>query len=183
MRWVQWLHAPTSEALSLLRQQARRVGGQMLGVEPERLRIAYQTPSGRPVLMLDNLPSALSLSLSNVDKDTVVAIDDCDVIGVDLVRLHDGPGLRYWFDQEEDHPGPMQAASQWAAREAAYKAMAIDRPFVPDEFSIEAAQDLTFLWRFTAPGHHFQGTGAYSIHGHLLCAVASRQAFDKGKVM
>lgn len=162
---------------ALARREACLIGSGMLGVDASRLRLAYTSPSGRPALLLDGRASSLNISLSHLDHHVGIAVDDCSQIGIDLVNVASARGLQTWAGSEkegvEDDSWP---AFGWAAREAAFKALSLDRLFVPDEFEVKPVEHLQFIWRFVAPGYHHVGVGKFMIEDDdTVCAVAWNQ--------
>ncbi len=146
-------------------------------------RVAYLSPSGRPVLTRGTRPCEASISFAHVDMLTAVAIDDRHSIGIDLVPLRDSPSLQDWAtgDRTGELPSSGGPAFCWAAREAAYKATALDVPFRPDSFAFSVLNADVFLWTFRDDGQEACGEGRFALHGSVVCALAVRNSVWRGE--
>jgi len=107
-----------------------------------RLRLASLLPSGRPIGLIDGSRATCGISLSHVADLLAVAVGPRPTVGVDLVDVATaGRGLEHWFDESQRRlataidadcgAAGYGRAALWAAREAAFKAAAIDAPFAP----------------------------------------------------
>lgn len=137
-------------------------------------RVAYELPSGRPTITCGAKDCAVSVSLSHIDLLTAMVLDDELTVGIDLVRLSDAAGLRDWTvgDLTSNLRSSDAAAYCWAAREAAYKALAFDRPFQPDNFGISFSDRGSFKWTFKDHDRQISGQGCYELFDGIVCAVA-----------
>lgn len=174
MNRIRVIEIESEYSRALARSQACLLGSGILGVDASRLRLAYLSPSGRPALLLDGRPCALNISLSHLDRHIGIAVDDCNPIGIDLVNLASARSLQSWAGKEKKKVEQKDtwAAFEWAAREAAFKALSIDRLFIPDEFEIEPSGNLQFKWRFLAPDYCHSGIGNFMMQEDTVCAVA-----------
>ena len=173
MKRISVIQSKPGRASAVARHQARLIGSEILDIDPNRLRLAYASPSGRPVLMLDGRLSTLRISLSHLDHYVGIAVDDRDPVGIDLVSLSDASGLQSWLQNKElKLVQPAWSAFEWAARESAFKALSIDRVFVPDEFEIRKDGKLKFQWSFITQGHYQSGVGKFMLQNDIVCALA-----------
>jgi phosphopantetheinyl transferase len=179
------LAAHRAERGLILKRSAQELGSAILGVPSKSLRIAYSMPSGRPVLMVGNVTSPISLSFSHLDDVVAVAIDDEHTVGIDLVRAEDAKTLSAWMPPmgSDSGYGADLAAYSWAAREAAFKAAVIDRPFRPDEIQILLTGGRSFRWSAVEAGSTVSGDGHFELHASVICAIAVRRGRMNGSAI
>ncbi len=164
---------------------AERLAANVLGVSPSSLRVAALPPSGRPVVLHGGAPAACGISISHTHRrpassapTELVAIAACrgGQVGIDIVapaavspeplaRFLESDGLSAVTD-------PRNVPLEWAAKEAAYKAAAVDEGFRPRRVAVERISEQAFRWRVSGFFRAVHGTGRFIVEGDHVVAVA-----------
>ncbi len=183
MRLVKVFDAASKNRNEIVKRTVRTFFDSASVTASDAYRVAYRSPSGRPVLTRGTLPCEASISFAHVDMLTAIAIDDRASIGIDLVRLEDSCALQDWAtgDRTERLPSMGGAAFCWAAREAAYKATALDIPFRPDSFAFSVLNARSFIWTCRQEDYEVFGEGLFALHGSVVCALAVRNSLRRGE--
>lgn len=182
MRVVKLIEGDLKTRHTAMRSYLEEFFASSLPTAENSYRVAYELPSGRPIVIRGAKEYAVSLSLSHVGSLTAMVVDDEVAVGIDLVRSDDSGGLEDWSvgDRTSILPSSFKAAYCWAAREAAYKALAIDRPFRPDSFRISFFDLVSFDWNFHENDLKTSGKGSCELVGGVVCAVASGRPLRQG---
>ncbi len=168
---------------ALARELAEQVAADRLGLSRAAVRVASQQPSGRPLIMVDGRPIRAAVSLAHVEGLVAAAVAEDGGVGIDLVDPAEaGRGLDWWFTPDELALEPDEGllrARLWAAKEAAYKAAALDEELRPRTITIESLRPGAFTW--TARGRFASAAGsgrflAAGRHGVAVAAARSRLA-------
>lgn len=150
-----------------------------LDVDRDTVRLAALMPSGRPVAVVDGMPSGMSVSISHLDG--LVGAGTCDDarVGLDIVDPAEaGRGLDVWFTPDElallpDDHGLLRPLL-WAAKEAAYKAAHLDTEFRPRTVTILDLSPSGFTWTAGDRFAHVRGSGRFiGIHGHVVAVAVA----------
>lgn len=187
-RWVHVWAAPTG-GLSLSvagTRLAERVAAHVLGVPPSSLRVAPLAPSGRPVVLPAGAAGDCGISISHLRRPPddpsvgggLVAAAACRGahVGVDLVAPGDVSAesiARFLEGSASSAAGDARHAVRlWAAKEAAYKAAAIDEAFRPRRIVIEQPAPGGFRWIVSGRYHEVHGGGSFLAEDGFVFAVA-----------
>lgn len=178
MRFIRFFQGGRNDRNEIVKRSVFEVFGEQPGLSADEYRITYHSPSGRPVLSYGANVCDVSLSFSHVGAVTAFVMDNEASVGIDLVEMRDARGLRGWSlqDPTSELPATGRAAYCWAAREAAYKATALDRPFRPDSFVFSVLNSHSFMWTFSEDEQRVSGEGVFSLHGSMICALAVRNS-------
>jgi len=143
------------------------------------VRLAALMPSGRPVVLIDGMPTDLSVSISHVQDLVGASLCDNAWVGIDIVDPAEaGRGLDVWFTPDElalmpDDRGILRALL-WAAKEAAYKAAHLDTEFRPRAVTICDLSETTFAWIAHDRFGDVRGVGCFvGIHRHIVAVAAA----------
>jgi len=168
---------------------AEEVAEESLQFLAGRVRVAALLPSGRPVALVAGRPGGVSVSTSHTSSVIgAAACRDADV-GIDIVDSalpaargkRSDLGLEYWFTSAERHllagDRSLSRGMVWGAKEAAYKAAALDAEFRPLEVSIEAADATHFRWNLGHSWREVRGVGRFFLAAGqiVVLAVAQRE--------
>jgi len=152
-----------------------------------RVRVAALLPSGRPVALVAGRHGGVSVSTSHTSgligaaacREADVGIDIVDVCPQSASGERSDMGLEYWFTPAERHllagDRSVSRGMMWGAKEAAYKAAALDAEFRPLEVSIEAANGGHFHWSL---GHSWStvcGVGRFCLAAGQIVVLAVAQ--------
>ena len=143
------------------------------------VRLAAVMPSGRPVLLIDGMPSDVSVSISHVQGLVGASLCDDAWVGLDIVDPAEaGRGLDVWFTPDElalmpDDHGILRALL-WAAKEAAYKAAHLDTEFRPRMVTICDLSETAFAWIAHDRFADVRGAGCFvGINRHIVAVAAA----------
>ena len=152
-----------------------------------RVRVASLLPSGRPVALVAGRHGGVSVSVSHTPgligaaacREADVGIDIVDFCPPSASVKCSEVGLDYWFTPGERHllagDRSLSRGMVWGAKEAAYKAAALDAEFRPLEVSIEAANGGHFRWSL---GHSWStvcGVGRFCLAAGQIVVLAVAQ--------
>lgn len=164
---------------------AERLAADLLGVSPATLRVATLPPTGRPVVLHGGQPAACGISISHTVRPAVagafpglVAVAACrdGRVGIDIVTPADvrPEPLACFLSAADSRPAddPRHVALEWAAREAAYKASAVDEPFRPRRVVVTRPAADLFCWRVAGRFRVVHGVGRFFVVDDRLGAVA-----------
>jgi len=154
-----------------------------------RVRVAALLPSGRPVALVAGRPGGVSVSTSHTSgligaaacREGNVGIDIVDSFPQTAAGRDSDVGLEYWFTPGERHllaeDRSVSRGMVWGAKEAAYKAAALDAAFRPLEVSIEAADGGQFHWNLRHSWRAVGGVGRFFLVAGqvVVLAVAQRE--------
>ena len=163
---------------------AERLAANALGVSPSSLRVAALPPSGRPVVLHGGAAAACGISISHTHRRSagraaieLVAVAACrgGQVGIDIVLPADvSPEPLARFLAPDGLPAaadPRHVALKWAAKEAAYKASAIDEAFRPRRVVVRLTDD-GFRWSVGGFFRAIHGAGRFLVEDDHLLAVA-----------
>lgn len=134
------------------RALAKQVIADVSGSEPAEIEILSRDAEGSavaPSLRIAGRLMPWRLSISHSDRGVLVSlsVDPNLRVGVDLASREeaDPAALGFWFTEAEREAGclsdPRQAATCWAIKEAAYKALNDGEPFVPHRYEVVRLDD------------------------------------------
>lgn len=164
---------------------AERLAAEVLGISPSSLRVATLSPSGRPVVLVAGEAAGCGISISHTRRRPargasigLVAVAACRgrPVGVDVVFPADvspEPLARFVAsDDPRSAIDPWHVSLEWAAKEAAYKASAIDEAFRPHRVVVERLADDGFRWRVSGLFRAVHGAGRFIMEDDHVVAVA-----------
>jgi hypothetical protein len=169
--------AEAGPAATAARGLGERLAAERLGLPRPAVRLATLEPSGRPVILVHGRPARAGISVSHVEGLVAAAFAEDGGVGIDLVDPAEaGRSLDWWFTPDELALEPDEGllrARLWAAKEAAYKAAALDEELRPRTVTIESLSPGSFAWsahgRFTTAA----GGGRFLAVGRHVVAVAA----------
>lgn len=192
-RWVDvWATPAGGASVSVAGSRlAERLAAHVLGVPPSSLRVAPLAPSGRPVVLGAGAAGDCGISISHLRRPSGEASIDCAGlvvaaacrnahVGVDVVAPVDVSAASIACFLTKGLPAgegdARHAVRLWAAKEAAYKAAALDEAFRPRRIVIEQMAADSFRWSVAGRYHAVHGAGVFFAEdGHVLAvAVADR---------
>lgn len=136
------------------------------------VRVASLLPSGRPVASGRDGALPVSVSLTHERGLVAAAVARGTTVGVDIVDVAvPRPGLEYWSDGGGADGAIASPGMEWAAREAAFKAAALDASFRPRAVDILGDDD-GFTWTCRDRWRTVRGVGRFLAEGRHLVAVA-----------
>lgn len=179
-RWVEIRTAcTTGRSPSLVGSRiAERLAADVLGVPPASLRVATLPPTGRPVVLRGGAPVACGLSIAHTHRHGaaagLLAVAACrdGSVGIDVVAPADVAPEALARLLAADGTDPWCVAREWAAREAAYKAAALDEVFRPRRVVVDRLPDDGFRWTVGGRFRAVHGAGRFLVEGDHLVAVA-----------
>ena len=168
---------------------AEEVAEESLRHRAGRVRVAALLPSGRPVALVAGRHGEVSVTTSHTSgligaaacREADVGIDIVDFCPPAAAGKRSDFGLDYWFTPAERHllagDRSLSRGMVWGAKEAAYKAAALDAEFRPLEVSVEAADGDEFHWNLGHSWRAVRGVGRFfSAAGQIVVlAVAQRE--------
>lgn len=168
--------AAEGSASALARRAAERLAATLPGLVGRSLRVASLPPSGRPVLLVDGRAGREAVSLAHADGLVAAVVCPDAAVGIDLVDPAEaGRGLDFWFTPDELGLEPDEGllrARLWAAKEAGYKAAALDVPLAASTVTIQALAPREFRFVARSPGRLVAGTGRFLAAGRHVVAIA-----------
>lgn len=162
---------------------AEKLVADAIGLEASRVRVASLAPSGRPVVAVGGDISGLMVSVSHARDLYGAAASFNAPVGIDIVDPSDvTSSLQMFFTVEEC--GMMSGASRfeygclWAAKEAAFKATALDIDFQPLRVRIQqrCRQTGRFRWSLASSCRNASGVGRLAMVGCHIVGVAVRDS-------
>ena len=173
---------PRHSEMSLSRQAAclaEELAAAHLDLDVDAVRLAAVMPSGRPIVLVDGIPTRVSVSISHLQGLVGAALCDSAGVGLDIVDPAEaGRGLDAWFTPDElslmpDDHGLLRALL-WAAKEAAYKAAHLDSEFRPRTVTIRDLSAAGFAWIAQDRFADVRGTGCFiGINRHIVAVAAT----------
>jgi len=158
-----------------------------------RVRVASLLPSGRPVALVAGRPGGVSVSTSHTSgligaaacREADVGIDIVDFCPPSASAKSSDVGLDYWFTPGERHllagNRSLSRGMVWGAKEAAYKAAALDAEFRPLEVLIEAADSAQFRWNLGHSWREVRGVGRFFLVAGQIVVLAVAQRVQKSR--
>jgi 4'-phosphopantetheinyl transferase EntD len=158
-----------------------------------QVRVASLLPSGRPVALVAGRRGGVSVSTSHTPALIGAAACREADIGIDIVESAPQPaagersdvGLEYWFTPGERHllaeDRSVSRGMVWGAKEAAYKAAALDAEFRPLEVLIEAADAAHFRWNLGHSWRAVRGVGRFFLVAGQIVVLAVAQPERKSR--
>ncbi|MFN9369697.1 MAG: 4'-phosphopantetheinyl transferase superfamily protein [Planctomycetia bacterium] len=143
------------------------------------VRVAALPPSGRPVATIAGTHAGPRVSVSHVAGLLGAAVSLDGSPGLDIVDpATAGRGLDAFLTPDElallpDDTGLVRGLL-WAAKEAAFKAAALDVEFRPLSVAIESLTPGGFAWTLAGPFGHVAGVGRFAaVAGHVVALAAT----------
>jgi len=190
-RWVDiWVTAADCSSLSVAGSRlAERLAADVLGVARSSLRVAPLAPSGRPVVVCAASAGDCGISISHLrprlaDAPSsgrgLVAVAACRgaQVGIDLVvpaEVSTASLSRFLATTRTGTDADARDAVRlWAAKEAAYKAAALDEAFRPRRIVVERVSASGFRWSVDGRYHAVHGAGIFvAEEGHILAVAVA----------
>jgi len=164
---------------------AERLAADVLGISPSSLRVAALPASGRPVVIHGGAAAGCGISISHTQRRPacgasigLVAVAACRGrhVGIDVVSPVDvspEPLARFLAsDAPRSAIDAWHVSLEWAAKEAAYKASAIDEAFRPHRVVVERLADDGFRWSVSGLFRAAHGAGRFIVEDDHVVAVA-----------
>jgi hypothetical protein len=168
---------PRDSAMSLSRQAAclaEELAVAHLDLDVDAVRLAAVMPSGRPIALVDGIPTRVSVSISHLEGLVGAALCDSAWVGLDIVDPAEaGRGLDAWFTPDElslmpDDHGLVRALL-WAAKEAH-----LDSEFRPRTVTSRDLSAAGFAWIAQDRFADVRGTGCFiGINRHIVAVAAT----------
>ena len=158
-----------------------------------RVRVAALLPSGRPVALVAGRHGGVSVSTSHTSgligaaacREADVGIDIVDFCPQSASGERSDVGLDYWFTPGERHllagDRSLSRGMVWGAKEAAYKAAALDAVFRPLEVLIEAADGAHFHWNLQHSWSKVRGVGRFFRVAGQIVVLAVAQSEQRSR--
>ena len=172
---------------------AEEVAEESLQFLAGRVRVAALLPSGRPVALVAGRHGGVSVSTAHTSSVIgAAACREADV-GIDIVDFcpqaaagkRTDYGLDYWFTPAERQllavNRSLSRGMMWGAKEAAYKAAALDAEFRPLEVSIEAADGDEFHWNLGHSWRAVRGVGRFFLAAGQIVVLAVAQSEQRSR--
>ena len=152
-----------------------------------RVRVASLLPAGRPVALVAGRHGGVSVSVSHTPgligaaacREADVGIDIVDFCPQSASGERSDVGLEYWFTPAERHllagDRSVSRGMVWGAKEAAYKAAALDAEFHPLEVLIEAVDSAHFRWSLGHSWSTVHGVGRFCLAAGQIVVLAVAQ--------
>jgi len=174
---------PSQDSAASLSRQAAYLAEELAASKRDgdggSVRLAVLMPSGRPVVLINGMPTDVSVSISHVQDLVGASLCDNAWVGLDIVDPAEaGRGLDVWFKPDElalmpDDHGILRALL-WAAKEAAYKAAHLDTEFRPRTVTICDLSETTFAWIAHDRFADVRGEGCFvGINRHIVAVAAA----------
>ena len=166
---------------------AEEVAEESLRHRAGRVRVAALLPSGRPVALVAGRHGEVSVTTSHTSgligaaacREADVGIDIVDFCPPAAAGKRSDFGLDYWFTPAERHllagDRSVSRGMVWGAKEAAYKAAALDAEFHPLEVSIEAVDSAHFRWSLGHSWSTVHGVGRFCLAAGQIVVLAVAQ--------
>lgn len=168
---------------------AEKLVADAIGLEASGVRVASLAPSGRPIVAVGGDISGPMVSVSHARNLYGAAVSFSAPVGIDIVDPRDvTSSLQMFFTVEEC--AMMSGASRyeygclWAAKEAAFKATALDIDFQPLRVRIRqrCRQTGCFRWSLASACRNASGVGRLAMVGCHIVGVAVRdRVFERSE--